>query len=111
MARPNVVSRPLLARKRNFEAYVAWKEERELKQVVEDQQKRLRSNPAIYKPFQKVPEAEECLQLFEKEDFRYPVLLVHAPSQSSKTIWVCFFSKPLKLQVGQWSSSLMGCGL
>ena len=91
----------LSAEKRNFETYVAWKEERELKQVVEDRQKRLRSNPAIYQPFQEVPEAQAWLRLFEAEDFRYPVLVVHAPSRCGKTMWACsLFSAPLKLQVG-----------
>ena len=33
--------------------------------------------------------------------WRYPILLVHAPSPKGKTMWACsLFSRPLKVQVG-----------
>ncbi len=88
-------------RKRNFEAYEAWAESRALEKEVVDRTKRIRSNPRLYKPFAKVPEAEQWLELCQHDALRYPVLLVHAPSRGFKTEWAqSLFKNPLVLKVG-----------
>ena len=91
----------LPARKRNLEVYQAWSQQRALEKEVADRTKRIRSNPALYQPFGRVPQAEQWLELFTQDALRYPVLLVHAPSFTGKTEWAeSLFKNPLKLQVG-----------
>ena len=73
-----------------------------LERTVKERQERLHKNRAVFQPFGKVPQAEEWLKLFDNEAFRYPILLVHAPSHKGKTLWaLSLFAKPLKLQVGK----------
>ena len=89
------------ARKRNFEAYVTWAEERELEKTVAERRERLYNNPAVFTPFQEVPEAQAWLEHFKTDRLRYPLLLVHAPSFCGKTEWaLSLFKKPLKVSVG-----------
>jgi hypothetical protein len=91
----------LPARKRNFQAYTEWKKQQDGEEVVAARILRIRSNPKLYQPFGPVPEVEPWLQLFNQDDLRYPVLLVHGPSRAGKTEWACsLFKRPLKLQVG-----------
>ena len=94
----------LPSRKRNFEAYKTWAEEREQKQIVEAREVRIRSNPSVYTAFAEVPEAQAWLQHFRSDALRYPFLMVHGPSLCGKTEWACsLFEKPLKLQIGDLS--------
>ena len=88
-------------RKRNLdecrEKARTLKTEREVAERI----KRIRTNRQLYKPFEQVPEAQTWLKLFEKDDMRYPLLLVHAPSYCGKTEWaVSLFKNPLELKVG-----------
>ena len=80
-------------------------QERELAQRIDERTKRIKANPSLYQPFGKVAEVEEWLALFQKDAFRYPVLVVHAPSRAGKSEWaVSLFRKPLYVEIG---SSLM----
>lgn len=88
-------------RKRNLEACRERAREVKSAKEVEERIKRIRGNPAVYQPFQTVPEALVFLQVFEKELLRYPLLLVHAPSYTGKIEWAnSLFKKPLELRVG-----------
>jgi hypothetical protein len=88
-------------RKRNLDLLSARAEEKQLKEDLKERTKRICSNPDIYQPFKKVPEAEAWLKLFQADAMRYPLLVVHAPSHSGKTEWAnSLFKNPLELQVG-----------
>ena len=91
----------LAANKRNFEVFRQWKQKRDLEQRVAERTKRIRANPDLYKPFNKVAEAEEWLSLFKVDALRYPVLVVHAPSYAGKSEWaVSLFQNPLYVEIG-----------
>lgn len=91
----------LAANKRNLELYLNWKRERDLDNTIEERTKRIKNNPALYTPFDKVPAAEEWLAEFSQDAMRYPVLLVHAPSGAGKSEWaVSLFKKPLYVEIG-----------
>ena len=91
----------LPGRKRNYQAYLEWKKQKEGEEEVAARTLRIRSNPELYTPFGPVPEVEPWLQFFHKDALRYPVLLVHGPSRVGKTEWACsLFKRPLVLQVG-----------
>ena len=91
----------LAANKKNLELYQNWKRERDLDAAIEGRTKRMRENPDVYTPFGKVPEADDWLAQFPKDDMRYPVLLVHAPSRAGKSEWaVSLFQKPLYVEIG-----------
>ena len=88
-------------RKRNLEACRERAQEKQTAREVEERIKRIRSNPALYQPFKSVAEATCFLELFKHDAFRYPLLLVHAPSYTGKTEWAnSLFSKPFELKVG-----------
>ena len=91
----------LAANKKNLELYQNWKRERDLDAAIEGRTKRMRENLDVYTPFGKVPEADDWLAQFSKDDMRYPVLLVHAPSRMGKSEWaVSLFQKPLYVEIG-----------
>ena len=89
------------AKKRNFETYRSWQRGQTLEQDIEERTQRIRNTPALYEPFGAVAQAQEFLELFQKEAMRYPVLLVHAPSYAGKSEWaVSLFKRPLYLEIG-----------
>ena len=91
----------IVAKKRNFEAFLARQRAQELEKDIEDRTTRIRSTPALYQPFGWVAQAAEFLALFDHVAMRYPVLLVHAPSYAGKSEWaVSLFKKPLYLEIG-----------
>ena len=95
MTRDGVVSR-----KRNLDAVEQAEERRfELAEIIADNTKRIRPNPALYKPFPEVPEVTAWLKLLEADALRYPVLLL--PGASGKTEFAAsLFKCPLELKVG-----------
>ena len=91
----------VVQRKRNLDACQARAEEAAQRKDIEERTKRIQSNPALYKPFGLVPEAEAWLARFQVDALRYPLLIVHAPSYTGKTEWAnSLFSKALELKVG-----------
>ena len=91
----------LPGRKRNYLEFTAWKKKKQFERTVSERVKRIRGNPSLYEHFAEVPEAEEWLELFQKDALRYPVLLAHGPSRSGKTEWAeSLFKCPLVLKVG-----------
>lgn len=91
----------LPSRKRNFDEYRSWTKRKASEKKVAERTKRIRSNPALYQPFARVPEADEWLDLFKHDALRYPVLLVHGKSRVGKTEWAeSLFQRPLVLKVG-----------
>ena len=98
------------ANKRNLDVYRSWQKERDLERAVVERTQRIRSNPSLYTPFQRVPEADAWLNLFSDDALRYPVLVVHAPSYAGKSEWaVSLFRKPLYVEIGasgMWPASM-----
>ena len=91
----------LAANKRSFEVYRQWKQTRDLEERVKERTKRIRGNPELYSPFNRVPEAEQWLSLFLVDALRYSVLVVHAPSYAGKSEWaVSLFRNPLYVEIG-----------
>ena len=91
----------VLARKRNLDAVREHEAAVAESAIIEATTKRLRSNPALYRPFPQVPAAQAWLGTFQEDRLRYPVLIVLGPSQSGKTEWAkSLFKTPLELKVG-----------
>lgn len=91
----------VVSRKRNLEACQEHEEGAALKSAVEERSLRIRSNPQLYQPFAKVPQAEEWLKLFEVDALRYPIMVVLGPSRTGKTEWAkSLFKHPLELKIG-----------
>ncbi len=91
----------VVGRKRNLDAIRARQEKEERQKELQERAKRLRSNPELFQPFKRVPEAEAWLKLFEKDALRYPLLVLYAPSYSGKTEFAkSLFKRPLKVEVG-----------
>ena len=91
----------VVSRKRNLDAAEQAEERLELAEIIADNTKRIRSNPALYKPFPEVPEVTAWLKLFEADALRYPVLLLLGASMSGKTEFAAsLFKRPLELKVG-----------
>jgi len=62
---------------------------------------RIRSNPNLFRPFRRFPEADAWLARFEVDDLRYPILIVSGPSMIGKTEWAnSLFKNPLELKIG-----------
>ena len=90
------------SRKRNYEAHEAWRKDSEMDAAIAARTKRIRSDPEVYQPFARVPEAEVWLNVFKREIMRYPILMVYAPSYSGKTEWAeSLFNNPKKLIMGK----------
>ena len=91
----------VVSRKRNLEACQEHEEAAALKLAVEERSARIRSNPQLYQPFAKVPQAEEWLKLFAVDALRYPIMVVLGPSRAGKTEWAkSLFKNPLELKIG-----------
>ena len=94
----------VLARKRNLDAVRNWEEERAERKEMEDVVKRIRTDRTVYQPFAKRPEAEAWLQVFLKDELRYPILIVLGQSHTGKTEWAkSLFSNVLELKIGSLS--------
>ena len=92
----------LPSRKRNLEAFVQWSDERALGKRQKERMDRMLANPSLFQPYGDVPQALAWLALFQRDSFRYPFLLAHAPSRCGKTLWACsLFKNPLKVEIGQ----------
>ena len=66
--------------------------------------KRIRGNPALFRPFPPVPVATEWLARFREDALRYPFLVARGPSGSGKTEWAkSLFRNPLELKIGSLS--------
>ena len=88
-------------RKRNLDA--VRETERELAEQAElaERVKRVRGNPELFQPFPEVPQATEWLRSFQKDQLRYPVLVLVGKSRTGKTEWAqSLFKNPLVLKVG-----------
>lgn len=57
---------------------------RQLTAAVEERVRRIRSNPQVYKPFPRAPQAKEWLKLFETDALRYPIMVVLGPSREKQ---------------------------
>ncbi|CAK9065211.1 Uncharacterized protein SCF082_LOCUS33419 [Durusdinium trenchii] len=91
----------VVSRKRNLEACLEHEEAHALRLEVDQRSARIRSNPQLYRPFAKVPQAEEWLQMFEVDALRYPIMVVLGPSRAGKTEWAkSLFQNPLELKIG-----------
>ena len=91
----------VLARKRNLDAVREHEAALADAALIEATTKRLRSNPEVYRAFPAVPAAEAWLATFREDRLRYPLLIVHGPSQTGKTEWVkSLFKRALELKVG-----------
>ena len=89
------------ARKRNLDACKAWSEAQAEEAEIAATVKRIRSNPAIYKPFPPVPAVSAWLEHFKTDLLRYPLLILVGASASGKTEYAkSLFQKPLELKVG-----------
>ncbi|CAE7507963.1 unnamed protein product, partial [Symbiodinium natans] len=91
----------VLARKRNLDAVREHEAALADAALIEATTKRLRANPEVYRAFPAVPAAEAWLATFREDRLRYPLLIVHGPSQTGKTEWVkSLFKRALELKVG-----------
>ena len=89
------------ARKRNLDACKAWSEAQAEEAEIAATVKRIRSNPAIYKPFPPVRAVSAWLEHFKTDLLRYPLLILVGASASGKTEYAnSLFQKPLELKVG-----------
>ena len=90
----------VVSRKRNLEACREHEEAAASQLAVAERVARIRSNPSLYQPFARVPDAEEWLKLFEVDALRYPILVVLGPSRAGKTEWAkSLFKHPLELKI------------
>ena len=91
----------VVGRKRNLDMVAEEEERLELAQVISENTRRIRNNPALYRPFPEVPEVTAWLQLFQSDALRYPVLLLLGQSMSGKTEFAnSLFKNPLELKIG-----------
>jgi len=91
----------VLSRKRNLDA-VRDKEARDkASEEMAARVRRIRANPDLFRPFPEVPAAAAWLKVFDKDAFRYPLLVVVGPSGTGKTEWAkSLFKNALELKVG-----------
>ena len=91
----------VVARKRNLDAVESEENRLELTQLIADNTKRIRSNPALYQTFPELPEVTAWKALFKQDALRYPVLLVDRPIHVRKN-GVCplFVANALELKIG-----------
>lgn len=91
----------VVARKRNLDAVESEENQLELTQLIADNTKRIRSNPALYQTFPELPEVTAWKALFKQDALRYPVLLLIGQSMSGKTEYAhSLFANALELKIG-----------
>jgi hypothetical protein len=91
----------VVAKKRNLDACRAQEQDQEEQAEMKSAVKRIRNNPAIFKPFPEVPAAQQWLAKFKDDALCYPILVVLGPSSTGKTEWAkSLFENPLELKVG-----------
>ena len=95
----------VLGRVRNLNKVQEEESRLELQQELEENVKRVRSNPEVYRPFAENPQATTWLKLFEADKLRYPILMVLGASLSGKTEWSKSLLKvPLQLKIAPWAT-------
>ena len=86
----------VVGQKRNLDMVAEGEERLELVQVICENTRRIRNNPALYRPFPEVPEVTAWLQLFQSDALQYPVLLLLGQSMSGKSEFAnSLFKNPL----------------
>lgn len=91
----------VVARLRNLQAVRTHETEDAENRLIESNTKKLRSDPDVYRPFPVIPAAVTWLALFQKDAFRYPLLIVVGPSHSGKTQWAnSLFHNALEVTIG-----------
>ena len=91
----------VVSRKRNFDEVTREEERLELTALIAENTQRIRSDPALYRPFPEVPEVPTWLQQFKADALRYPILLLMGPPMCGKTQYACsLFQSPLQLKIG-----------
>lgn len=94
----------VLGAKRNLEAVRSREEEIEEENEMKATVARIRGDPELYKPFLRIPAADEWLQLFQTDALRFPMLVVLGQSGVGKTEWAkSLFGKALELKIGNLS--------
>ena len=91
----------VVGRKRNLDAVQEEEDRLEIAAEIDATTSRIRSNPALYRPFPELPEVSAWLRRFADDALRYPVLLLLGPSMCGKTEYAnSLFRKPLELKIG-----------
>ena len=91
-------------RRRNLDEVEAEEGRLELEAEMAANVKRIRSNPELFKPFPLVQEAVAWKETFQRDQLRYPILVVLGASFTGKTEWVkSLFQNPLELKIGSLS--------
>lgn len=91
----------VLPKKRNLDAVRSHEEEVEEAAGIAAAVDRVRSNPQLFQPFPRIPEADAWLRNLEIDALRYPILVVLGPSGVGKTEWAkSLFRNALELKVG-----------
>ena len=88
-------------KRRNLDAVKEHESTASSSTEIEDRIKRIRGNPALFRPFPPVPAATEWLARLREDALRYPFLIARGPSGSGKTEWAkSLFRNPLELKIG-----------
>ena len=91
----------VVGRKRNLDAVQEEEDRLEIAAEIDATTSRIRSNPALYRPFPELPEVSAWLRRFADDALRYPVLLLLGSSMCGKTEYAnSLFRKPLELKIG-----------
>lgn len=96
----------VVARKRNLEAVRTGETNLADAGEIEDNIKRIRGNPDLYRPFKNFPEIHQWLPTFRKDALRYAMVLVSGESGMGKTeLAKSWFKNPLTMKVGDLTTS------
>ena len=91
----------VLTKKRNLDAVREHEECAADAAQMREVTARIRSNPALYRPFPDIPEAAAWLRSFSEDALRYPIMVVLGRSGIGKTEWAkSLFQHPLELKIG-----------
>ena len=91
----------VVVRKRNLDAVLAQEADDCEAELIAQNTKRIRENPALFTPFPEIPAAVSWLAFFNNDAMRYPMMIVVGPSHSGKTQWAnSLFRNPLEITIG-----------
>jgi len=91
----------VISKKRNMDAVKAWELETAEKEELKATVKRIRDNPALYRPFPIIQQVCQWLEEFKGDALRYAILVIIGQSLLGKTEWAeSLFSHALKLEIG-----------
>jgi len=91
----------VVSRKRNLDAVREREAQTASVADIETRVARIRSNPALFRPFPHVAAAAAWLARFASDALRYPLLFAVGPSGTGKTEWAkSLFRNPLELKIG-----------